>query len=312
MSENMEKVKKLVDGLNEVIIGKEETVDLAVVSLLAGGHILLEDIPGVGKTTLAKAIAKLTGCSFGRIQFTPDTLPSDISGYSIFNPKEGEFSFTPGVIMNQIILGDEINRTSPKTQAALLEAMEEKQVTVDGNTYELPEPFLVIATQNPTDFLGTYRLPEAQLDRFLVRISLGYPKREQEETMMEQYIAGHKWNEITNVLTPQELVEMQKEVCGVTVHKDLVGYMLDIVELTRRHEYISLGVSPRGSLALLKASMAMAYLRGRSYVIPEDIITVLVPVCAHRISLSASAKISKMTPEKVMMALKNQLKVPVL
>lgn len=312
MSENREKVKKLVDGLNSIIIGKEETVDLAVVSLLAGGHILLEDIPGVGKTTLAKAIAKLTGCSFGRIQFTPDTLPSDISGYSIFNPKEGEFSFTPGVIMNQIILGDEINRTSPKTQAALLEAMEEKQVTVDGNTYELPEPFLVIATQNPTDFLGTYRLPEAQLDRFLIRISLGYPKREQEETMMEQYIAGHKWNEITNVLTPKELVEIQKEVCEVTVHKDLVGYMLDIVELTRKHEYISLGVSPRGSLSLMKASMAMAYLRGRSYVIPEDIITVLVPVCSHRISLSSSAKISKMTAEKVIMALKNQVKVPVI
>jgi len=312
MREKREALKQLVEGLNSIIIGKEEAIDLVVVSLLAGGHILLEDIPGVGKTTLAKGVATLTGTSFGRISFTPDTLPSDISGYSIFNPQKGEFSFTPGVIMNQVVLADEINRTSPKTQSALLEAMEEKQVTVDGKTYPLPDPFFVIATQNPTDFLGTYRLPEAQLDRFFIRLSLGYPKREQETAMLLQYVSGHKWNKLANVLTPEELCEMQQEVLNVTVHKDLIQYMLDIVEQTRKHEYITLGVSPRGSLALVRGAMAMAYLRGRDFVIPEDIASIVVPVLAHRIMLSSVAKMNQMTEEKVIMAIKNQVKVPVL
>ena len=310
--EKYQKIQSLMQELNQVIIGKDKQTELVCAALLAGGHILLEDVPGVGKTTLAKAVAALTGCSFGRIQFTPDTMPGDVVGYSIYNPKKEEFVFQEGPVMKQVLLGDEINRTSPKTQAALLEAMEEGQVTVDGNTYPLAKPFFVIATQNPADFLGTYRLPEAQLDRFFCRITLGYPKRESELLMVNKFVKGLDWEHISQVLEAKDILEMQKEVTEVKIHADLIQYILDIVEATRNHESIALGISPRGTLAAVRASLAMAYLKGRDYVIPEDIVAILVPVLAHRIVLSSGAKLKKLVPENVLMGIKNETKIPIL
>lgn len=307
-----EKLNRLRGELNQIIVGKEKQIELVLVSLLAGGHILLEDVPGVGKTTLAKSVARLTGCSFGRVQFTPDTLPGDVLGYSMYNPKSESFVFQEGPVMRQVLLADELNRTSPKTQAALLEAMEEGQVTVDGETYALPTPFFVIATQNPVDFLGTYRLPEAQLDRFFFRITLGYPKRESEAEMVQNHITGAVWEAHDKVLDSKELAVMQKEVCSVKIHEDLVQYILDIVEKTRNHELIALGVSPRGTLAAVRASLVMAYIKGRDYVIPEDIVSILVPVFAHRIVLSSSAKIKKLTAENILLSIKNETKIPLL
>lgn len=306
------KMNDLLGALNQIVVGKEKQMELVCVSLLAGGHILLEDVPGVGKTTLAKAVAKLTGCSFGRIQFTPDTLPVDVLGYSMYNPKTESFTFQKGPVMNQVLLGDELNRTSPKTQAALLEAMEEGQITVDGVTYPLSKPFFVIATQNPVDFLGTYRLPEAQLDRFFCRITLGYPNRESEVLMVNKMVKGIAWGKIQKVISSEDILAMQKEVTEIRIHEDLVQYLLDIVEKTRNHDSIALGVSPRGTLAAVRASLAMAYMKGRDYVIPEDIVSILVPVLAHRIMLSSSAKIKKQSAEAIIMSIKNETKIPLL
>ena len=306
------KMNDLLGALNQIVVGKEKQMELVCVSLLAGGHILLEDVPGVGKTTLAKAVAKLTGCSFGRIQFTPDTLPADVLGYSMYNPKTESFTFQKGPVMNQVLLGDELNRTSPKTQAALLEAMEEGQITVDGVTYPLLKPFFVIATQNPVDFLGTYRLPEAQLDRFFCRITLGYPNRESEVLMVNKMVKGIAWGKIQKVISSEDILAMQKEVTEIRIHEDLVQYLLDIVEKTRNHDSIALGVSPRGTLAAVRASLAMAYMKGRDYVIPEDIVSILVPVLAHRIMLSSSAKIKKQSAEAIIMSIKNETKIPLL
>lgn len=306
------KMNDLLGALNQIVVGKEKQMELVCVSLLAEGHILLEDVPGVGKTTLAKAVAKLTGCSFGRIQFTPDTLPVDVLGYSMYNPKTESFTFQKGPVMNQVLLGDELNRTSPKTQAALLEAMEEGQITVDGVTYPLSKPFFVIATQNPVDFLGTYRLPEAQLDRFFCRITLGYPNRESEVLMVNKMVKGIAWGKIQKVISSEDILAMQKEVTEIRIHEDLVQYLLDIVEKTRNHDSIALGVSPRGTLAAVRASLAMAYMKGRDYVIPEDIVSILVPVLAHRIMLSSSAKIKKQSAEAIIMSIKNETKIPLL
>lgn len=304
-------ILNIIDNIEKVIIGKRETVELAITALLAGGHLLLEDVPGVGKTTLANAIAKTIDSGFTRIQFTPDTLPSDITGVSIYNMKTGTFDFSKGAIMNQIILADEINRTSPKTQASLLEAMEEGQVSVDGNTYELPKPFMVIATQNPVDYLGTYNLPEAQLDRFLMKLSIGYPSDKDEKEMVENFLVNKRLKELTPVVDAKTIVAMQEEVKSVRIHGDLITYMIQIIDETRKNSNITLGASPRATLALTRAVQAVAYMAGRDYVTPDDIKYMAKPVLKHRFMMSADARLNKETAESVLTNILRKVPVPI-
>lgn len=303
-------VAKILEQINSVLVGKEDKAELAIITLLAGGHLLLEDVPGVGKTTLANALAKSIDADFGRIQFTPDTLPSDITGVSIYNMKSGNFEYMKGAIMHNIILADEINRTSPKTQASLLEAMEEKQVTVDHVIYPLDNPFMVIATQNPIDFLGTYNLPEAQLDRFMMKLSLGYPSAEEEEKMVERKLMGLAVEGVEAVATKEDIINMQQEVLKVTIHKDLIRYIVEVVAATRKDENISLGLSPRATIAMIRAAQASAYVEGRDYVIPDDIMKVMTPVAAHRLVLSVEARVAKKKPEEILAAVKKTVKIP--
>ncbi len=270
-----ELITKLEKQLNNVISGKPETVRLLLTALLAGGHVLIEDVPGVGKTTIANALSRSTDLDFGRIQFTPDTLPGDVLGVSIYNPKSGEFVFNKGAIMHNIILADEINRTSPKTQASLLEAMEEKQVTIDGNTYTLESPFMVIATQNPIDFVGTYNLPEAQLDRFMMKISIGYPDKDSERDMVLARLKKDPLPALAPVVSKEELIHMINEVVEVSVHDDLITYIIELATATRSDDSVSLGVSPRAVLALIAAAKATAYLDNRTYCIPDDILKII-------------------------------------
>jgi len=303
-------IKRLVKNISEVIIGKEEQITKAVITLLAQGHLLIEDVPGVGKTTLAKAMAQSIDCGFSRIQFTPDTLPSDVTGMSIYNMKSGQFEFYQGAIMNHIILADEINRTSPKTQASLLEAMEEKQVTVEGKTYALREPFMVLATQNPIDYLGTYNLPEAQLDRFFMKISMGYPEKVAEEELVKHALKQISINMLKSVIDGPEICTMQQEVRNVKMHQELVGYIVTLVNETRRHEAIKLGASPRATLALVRAAQAKAYIESRDYVIPDDIIQMIEPVLSHRLVLTSEAKMNKKEAHKVLGEIIGRTKVP--
>ncbi|MBQ9765298.1 MAG: MoxR family ATPase [Lachnospiraceae bacterium] len=303
-------VEKILEQINKVLVGKEDKAELAVITLLAGGHLLLEDVPGVGKTTLANALAKSIDADFGRIQFTPDTLPSDITGVSIYNMKNGAFEYMKGAVMHNIILADEINRTSPKTQASLLEAMEEKQVTVDHVIYPLDKPFMVIATQNPVDFLGTYNLPEAQLDRFMMKLSLGYPTATEEQQMIERKLKGINVEEVKAVATKEEILKMQEEIMNVTVHEDLQKYIVEVVEATRKNEKISLGLSPRATMAMIRAAQASAYIDGRDYVIPDDIIKIMIPVAAHRLVLSVEARVAKQKPEEILASIKKTVKMP--
>lgn len=303
-------VAKILAQINNVLVGKEKKAELAVITLLAGGHLLVEDVPGVGKTTLANALAKSIAADFGRIQFTPDTLPSDITGVSVYNMKTGTFDYMKGAVMHNIILADEINRTSPKTQASLLEAMGEKQVTVDHVVYQLEEPFMVIATQNPVEFLGTYNLPEAQLDRFMMKISLGYPTAEEEARMITERLAGNDVDNVTAVATKEEIIKMQQEVLKVTVHEDIIKYIVEIVDATRSNPNISLGLSPRATLAMIKAAQASAYIDGRDYVIPDDVIKIMSPVAAHRLVLSVEARIAKQRPEEILASIRKSVKLP--
>lgn len=310
--ENQKKIVDMIKNMEQIIVGKREAIEYTLITLLAGGHLLLEDVPGVGKTTLAKTLAGTIDCGFTRIQFTPDTLPSDITGLSIYNMKSGEFEYSKGSIMNNIILADEINRTSPKTQASLLEAMEERQVTVDGVTYLLKQPFMVIATQNPIDYLGTYNLPEAQLDRFMMKISIGYPQSGDEMVMADRFLSKQLVQKLEPVVDGDTIIAMQHEVEGIKVNQDLVGYITKLVQETRRDNNISLGASPRATLALLRAAQAAAYLEGRSYCIPDDIIKLILPVLTHRIILSPEARLSQTKIEKVMKTIINKIPVPVL
>ncbi len=294
-----EKIEKVLSNINRVMIGKENVSILSLVALLAGGHVLLEDVPGVGKTMLVRTLAKSLDCDFKRIQFTPDLLPSDVTGVSIYNPKSLQFEFRTGPIHGNIILADEINRTSPKTQSALLEAMEEKNVTVDGETIPLPKPFFVMATQNPIEYEGTYPLPEAQLDRFLMKISMGYPTFLEELELLERNSQNSPIEEIGVVLSREDLLEIQQKVKTVYVDKTIQQYIIHLVSQTREHPLIYLGVSPRGSLALMKAAKALAYINGRDYVIPDDVKFLAPYIMGHRILLTSEARYDGETNDSV-------------
>ena len=281
----------LIENVERVIVGKRQVIEFVLVALLCEGHVLLEDVPGSGKTMLARSIAASLGIDFKRIQCTPDLLPNDITGVSIFNQKSGEFEFKPGPIFVNILLADEINRATPRTQAALLEAMQEQQVTVDGVTRDLPHPFLVLATQNPIEYEGTFPLPEAQLDRFLMRLSVGYPSRTDERQILTNLWREHPITKLGKVVDGQDLSTLQRRVWDVNVDTTLQDYIVDLAEATRRHPDLSLGVSPRGSLALLKGAQALAAIRERDYVIPEDIKTLVPLTLAHRLILKPEAEL---------------------
>ena len=283
--------EKVLANVERVIVGKHHEVRLALVALLCRGHLLIEDVPGTGKTVLAKAIARSLGCSFRRIQFTPDLLPSDVTGLSIYNQKTQEFEFRPGPIMSQVVLADEINRATPKTQSSLLESMEERQATVDGTTYSMPDPFLVIATQNPIEYEGTFALPEAQLDRFMLRIRLGYPQPLEEVVILDEQKRHHPLDELEVVCSVDELRGMQNSIRDIYVDPSVAEYIVRLVGATRSHPDVYLGASPRGSIALYRAGQALAGLLGRDYVIPDDIKALAEPALAHRLIIKTSSSI---------------------
>ena len=273
----------LSENICKVIVGKKDVIDQVLTALFAGGHILLEDMPGTGKTTLAKSIARSVDCNCTRVQFTPDLLPSDLTGINYYNQKQGEFVFRQGPVFTNVLLADEINRATPRTQSSLLECMEEGQITVDSVTYPLEQPFFVIATQNPVEIQGTFPLPEAQMDRFMMRLSLGYPSKEFEIEMLGRFSSASPIDSLESVITKQQLIEAQKAVWQITLSKDLLGYIVELVEASRNHPQVRMGVSPRGALALMHASQAKAALSGRDFVTPDDVKSVAVDVMAHRL-----------------------------
>ncbi len=281
---------KIKENMEKVIVGKSDRIELVLAALLAKGHVLLEDVPGTGKTVLAKSLAKSIDTDFKRIQFTPDLLPSDLIGINYFNQKEQEFVFRRGALFTNILLADEINRATPRTQSSLLESMEEKQITVDGVTYVLEQPFFVIATENPVETQGTFPLPEAQLDRFLIQLSMGYTDKAETVRILEKFVNEVPAANLESVCTREQLLDMQDSIRQVTIHPDLAAYSVDIVEKTRQAETVQLGVSPRGNLALLKAAQALAAIRGRDFVTPDDIKTLAEPVLGHRILLRGSSR----------------------
>ena len=291
MAKIQESTEKVIANVERVIVGKHHEVRLALVALLCQGHLLIEDVPGTGKTVMAKAIAKSLGCTFRRIQFTPDLLPSDVTGLSIYNQKTQEFEFRPGPILAQIVLADEINRATPKTQSALLECMEERQATVDGVTHQMPEPFMVIGTQNPIEYEGTFALPEAQLDRFMLRIQLGYPEPIDEVVILDEQKRAHPIDEIGEVVGVEDLMAMQEGVREIYVDSAVSDYIVRLVNATRNHPDVYLGASPRGSLALYRAGQAYAALSGRDFVIPDDVKALAVQALAHRLIVKTAATV---------------------
>ena len=302
--------EKVINNVETVIIGKPESIRLAFLTLLCQGHLLIEDVPGVGKTMLAKSIAKSIGCTFRRIQFTPDLLPSDVTGVSVFNQKTREFEFRPGPVIAQIVLTDEINRATPKTQSALLEAMEERQITVDGVTYRMPRPFLVLATQNPIEYEGTFPLPEAQLDRFMMRIRLGYPNAADEIAILDSQQFRHPVEEIGQAISVEELLDSQEEIKQVHVGPLVKEYIVGLVNASRSHPDVYLGSSPRGSLYLYRTAQAMAAVEGRDYVIPDDVKALAETVLAHRLIVSPSARIKNVDTRGVVTELLESVPVP--
>ena len=299
MREAREVAVDIINNVEKVIIGKSNEVRLAVIGLLCQGHVLIEDVPGLGKTMLARSIACSTGCTFKRIQFTPDTLPSDITGVSIYNQKTGDFEFRPGPIMSQVVLADEINRATPKTQSALLEAMEERQVTIDGVTRAVPLPFLVMATQNPVEYEGTFPLPEAQLDRFLLRVHLGYPSHDEEVAIIDGQRQAHPITKLAQVTDADEILMAQEAVREIYVDELVKRYIVGLTDSTRHHDAVYLGASPRGSLALFRTSQAQALIDGRTFVLPDDVKGMAHPALGHRIILSAAARVKNLTNGEV-------------
>ena len=302
--------ERVIENVEKVIFGKHEVVQLTLIALLSDGHLLIEDVPGVGKTMLARSLAASIGCHFGRIQFTPDMLPSDVTGVSIYNQKTQEFEFRPGPLMAQIVLTDEINRATPKTQSALLEAMEERQITVDGVTHPLERPFLVMATQNPIEYEGTFPLPEAQLDRFLMRISLGYPDPEQEIDIMDAQQYHHPIEDLDQVIDAEELLWAQHQIRDMYIDPLIKEYIVNLVNATRQHPDIYLGASPRGSLALYRTCQVRAVIQGRDYVIPDDVKALAEVTLAHRLIVSPSARIKDVDPRTVVAEILDTLPVP--
>ncbi|GBD17378.1 Holliday junction ATP-dependent DNA helicase RuvB [bacterium HR26] len=303
--------QRVIENVGRVIIGKDAVTELILVALLCEGHVLIEDVPGVGKTTLARAIARSIGGQFRRIQFTPDLLPSDISGLTFFNQRTGEFQFRAGPVFTNILLADEINRATPRTQSALLEAMQERTVTIEGETMPLPRPFLVLATENPVEIEGTFPLPEAQLDRFLLRIVIGYPEPAEEVAMLARFQERNPLDELEPVTTPEELVRAAAACRAVYVEDDLRWYIAEIARATRRHEAIELGVSPRGTLALFHCAQALAALRGRDFVVPDDVKELVTPVLAHRIILSPEARLRGRDARQLLEEIVETVNVPV-
>ena len=299
------------ENIQKVIVGRDEVINLALVAIFCEGHILIEDVPGIGKTTLAKSIAASLGCTFRRIQFTPDLLPSDVTGISFFNQKTQEFEFRPGPVMSQVVLADEINRATPRTQSAMLEAMQEQQITVDGVTYFLPRPFLVMATQNPIELEGTFPLPEAQVDRFLVKLPIGYPTKEEEHAILLRFEREDPLDELEPVTTPDELVAIQRQVREVRVEESVRGYIVDVVRATRSHKDVQLGVSPRGTLSLYKCAQALAAIRGRKYVLPDDVKLLAPYVLTHRILISPATRLRGRRLADVLMDVIETVPVPV-
>lgn len=305
-----ELIQKLIAEVEKVVIGKHTEIVMLVTALLAGGHVLIEDVPGVGKTTLAAALSKACGLQFNRAQFTPDVMASDITGFSIYNRQKEEFEFKNGLVMTNILLADEINRASPKTQSALLEAMEEGAVTVDGTTYKIPQPFMVIATQNPTGYIGTYPLPEAQLDRFVLRLSMGYPNQAEEITLISDRQTANPLHSVNAVTDADSLNVIRKMVSEVKVSGEIAKFIVQLVGGTRSSEKITLGASPRASLALMKLSQAYAFIRGRDYVLAEDVSALYAPAVAHRIMLSQAARLEKKTAPEVLSEIARTIEVP--
>ncbi|WP_232697635.1 AAA family ATPase [Brevibacillus daliensis] len=304
-------IEHLIQNIEKVLIGKRQMIELGLVALLAKGHVLLEDVPGVGKTMFVRALAKSIGSEFKRIQFTPDLLPTDVTGVSIYNQKTMEFEFRKGPIFANVILADEINRTSPKTQSAMLEAMEEHSITIDGYTYKLEQPFFVMATQNPLEYEGTFPLPEAQLDRFLLQLHLGYPTEKEEISMLTRMSFKHPIEELQPVISVEEIIDLQEKIKQVKVAESIKEYMVRLCQKTRSHPYVYLGISPRGTLALYKATQALAFIRGRDYVIPDDVKELVPPIFRHRIILKPEARMEGETAERFIQQMMNETRVPV-
>jgi MoxR-like ATPase len=302
--------ENIVQNIEKVIVGKRNAVELAIIGLLCQGHLLIEDVPGVGKTVLARSLAKSLGCIFSRIQFTPDMLPSDVTGVSIYNQMSTQFEFRPGPLMAQIVLADEINRATPKTQAALLEAMEEHQITVDGVTHILPRPFMVSATQNPIEYEGTFPLPEAQLDRFLIRLRLGYPEINDEINILERQQFQHPVMDLSQVVSSEELIKAQEEIKSIYVSPAVKRYIVELTHQTRQHEEVYLGASPRGSLALFRTGQARAALEGRDFVLPDDIKVLVKPTLSHRVILGPAARLRDLNGDQILDEIISRVPVP--